>query len=196
MLTDPETRASLLNRLCDPASNEAWTEFVGLYRPLVYRVARTRGLQHADAEDLTQEVFAAVARAIESFDTQAGGSFRGWLFQITRNLCVNHLTRSRGPIGSGDSEVQRQLSLHPETEATLTLFRLEHRRLQFRLAAQRLRSEFSEPTWKAFWLTAVEEESIGEAARQLGKTEGAVRVARCRVLARLREELFDKDQSS
>ncbi len=195
-MTDPETRASLLNRLCDPASNEAWTEFVDLYRPLVYRVARTRGLQHADAEDLTQEVFTAVGRAIGAFDTQAGGSFRGWLFQITRNLCVNHLTRNRGPIGSGDSEVQRQLSLHPDTEATMTLFRLEHRRLQFRLAAQRLRSEFSEPTWNAFWLTAVAEKSIGEAARQLGKTEGAVRVARCRVLARLREELLDKDEST
>ena len=62
--------------LCDPASEEAWSEFAGVYRPLVIRVARAKGLQHADAEDLAQDVLATVGRAIESFDPDADGSFR------------------------------------------------------------------------------------------------------------------------
>jgi len=186
-LQGPETRATLIGRLGDPASEEAWAEFVGLYRPLVIRVARAKGLQYADAEDLAQEVLATVARAIDSFDLDADGSFRGWLFKITRNLCVNHITRRRGPIGSGDSDVQRLLLQQPSDEATVTLFQLEHRRLRFRRAAERLRPQFNEATWLSFWMTAVEGQPIESVAEQLGKTNGAVRVARCRVLARLKD---------
>ncbi len=185
----PETRVSLIGKLNDPASDEAWTEFARLYRPLVIRIARAKGLQHADAEDLAQEVLATVGRAIGSFDADADGSFRGWLFTITRNLCVNHLTRPRGPIGSGDSEMQRMLQEQPADEATVTLFQIEHRRLRFQQAAEQIKSQFNESTWLSFWLTAVAGRSIESVANELGKTNGAVRVARCRVLAKLKETI-------
>ena len=190
----PETRVSLIGRLGDPTAEEAWAEFVATYRPLVVRVARAKGLQHADAEDLAQEVLATVGRAIDSFDLDGNGSFRGWLFRITRNLSVNHLTRGpysgkRGPIGSGDSDVQQMLLQQPADEATATLFELEHRRIHFRYAAEQLRPRFNESTWMSFWLTAVEGQSIESVAEKLGKTSGAVRVARCRVLAKLKENL-------
>ena len=55
----PETRQSLLLRLKDATQQEAWQEFVDIYEPLVYRLARKRGLQHADAMDISQEVFSA-----------------------------------------------------------------------------------------------------------------------------------------
>ena len=151
--------------------------------------ACAKGLQHADAEDLAQEVLAIVGRAIESFDAQEGGSFRAWLFTITRNLCVNHLTRCRGPIGTGDSDVQRMLLESPDDDATLSLFDLEHRRLCFQRAADQLRPRISESTWLSFWLTAVDGQSIESVAQQLGKSNGAVRVARCRVLAQLKEQV-------
>ena len=51
----PETRPSLLVRLRDASQNEAWQEFTEIYEPLVYRLARQNGFQHADAQDLTQE---------------------------------------------------------------------------------------------------------------------------------------------
>ena len=182
----PETRESLLARLSSPQSDEGWHEFASIYRPLVYRVAVAKGLQHADADDLAQDVLANVERSIDQFDS-ARGSFRGWLYQITLNLVVNHLTRGRVPIGSGDSDVQRMLSQQPaDNDQTASLFRLEYRRACFQQAAAMVKSEFSESTWSAFWLTAVELQSIASVAKQLGKSEGAVRVARCRVLDRLR----------
>jgi RNA polymerase sigma-70 factor (ECF subfamily) len=61
----PATRASLIVKLRDPADTDAWREFVTLYEPLVYRLARRKGLQDADARDLCQEVFRTVAQAIE-----------------------------------------------------------------------------------------------------------------------------------
>ncbi|TWU04054.1 sigma-70 family RNA polymerase sigma factor [Neorhodopirellula pilleata] len=190
----PETRASLIASLNDPASEEAWYEFAAVYRPLVIRVARAKGLQHADADDLAQDVLAAVGNAIGSFTTTGEGSFRRWLYQITRNLVVNQLTRGpfsgqRGPIGSGNSDVQKFLSQAPAPgDQTATLFQLEYQRTRFQQAATKVKDQFSESTWQCFWLTSVENQSAEQVASSIGKTAGAVRVARCRVLAKIREE--------
>ncbi len=192
-MQDPETRPSLIGQLHDPASHDAWAEFVGLYQPVVYRVARGRGLQHADAEDIAQDVFATVGRKVGEFDLGRCGSFRGWLLKITRDQVVNKLTRGPRDVGSGDSEVQAMLGEQPARSETLTLLRVEHQRALLARAAERLRGSISPPIWDAFWITAVEGISIAEAAERLGKTEGSVRVARCRVLARLRKEVQDHD---
>jgi len=63
----PETRASLILRLPDAADARAWDDFIGVYAPLVYRLARRHGLQPADADDVVQDVLAAVARSVESW---------------------------------------------------------------------------------------------------------------------------------
>ncbi|MCO8123515.1 sigma-70 family RNA polymerase sigma factor [Stieleria sp. TO1_6] len=189
----PETRPSLIGKLRDPASHDAWAEFVSLYQPIVYRVARQRGLQHADAEDLIQDVFATVGRKVGEFDFQHGGSFRGWLMKIARDLVVNKLTRGPRDIGSGDSDVHVMLGQQLDQNKTLSLLRVEHQRALLARAAERMRDSVSRPTWDAFWLTAVEGNSIAQVAERLGKTEGAVRVARCRVLAQLRKEVQSDD---
>ncbi|GAB5405202.1 MAG: sigma-70 family RNA polymerase sigma factor [Aureliella sp.] len=190
----PETRPSLIGKLHDPAAGEAWAEFVRLYQPIVYRVAVRRGLQHADAEDLTQDVFATVGRKVGKFDLQRGGSFRGWLLKITRDQVVNKLNRGPREIGAGDTEARDLMNAHPDREETETLLRVEHQRLVLAEASERLRAKISPPIWEAFWRTAVQGQSITDVAKQLGKSEGAVRVARCRVLAQLRIEVQADDR--
>ena len=62
----PPTRPTLLVRIRDARDQEAWGRFVDLYGPLVYGFLHKRGLQDADAADLTQDVMRQVATAVES----------------------------------------------------------------------------------------------------------------------------------
>ncbi len=192
MDTAPTTRASLLIRLQNPADGRAWTEFVEVYGPLVRRLARGRGLQHADVEDVAQEVFSVVAAAIERGEYDpARGSFRGWLFRIARNRAINALIAlARQPRGSGDSAVLRvvadQAAGSAEESAQLVI---EYRRRLLEWAADRVRGEFSQAVWQAFWATGVEGRPAAEVAKDLGMGVGSVYNAKSRVMSRLRSEI-------
>src|SRR5271155_2942058 len=90
----PLTRASLLIRIQDPADAEAWREVFELYAPGIYGVARKRGLQGADAADLMQDVLRSVAGAAGRLNYDpAKGTFRGWLYSVTRNKIYNFLDK-------------------------------------------------------------------------------------------------------
>ncbi len=186
----PATRRSLIVKLRDPADSAAWIEFVALYEPLVYRLARHKGLQDADARDVCQEVFQAVARSIDRWEPDRG-SFRGWLSRIARNLLINFLTRHRfQPRGSGATSVQELLEAHPAADPAATaLFEAEYQRRLLRWAAEEVRPEFTPATWQAFWQTAVEDRPPGDVAAELGLSVGAVYIARSRVLSRLRRRI-------
>ena len=61
----PETRDSLLVQVRSPANREAWEEFAQIYQPVIYRLARLRGMQDADAQDLSQQVVVAVEPIVQ-----------------------------------------------------------------------------------------------------------------------------------
>jgi RNA polymerase sigma-70 factor (ECF subfamily) len=185
----PQTRASLLVQIRDGANHAAWQEFMRLYGPVVYGFARNRGLQDADAADLMQDVMRSVMNAIGRLEYDRGqGTFRGWLFTITRNKVFNFLSARRiRPQGSGDTTTNRLLDAQPEANDGADVWEAEYQRRLASLAMQRIQAEFQATTWRAFWLTAVEGASAAEAARQTGLSTGAVYVAKSRVLARLKQ---------
>ncbi|MCA9038500.1 MAG: sigma-70 family RNA polymerase sigma factor [Planctomycetaceae bacterium] len=194
----PETRESLILRVKDPEDQLAWSELIAVYRPVVCRMARARGLQHADAEDLAQNVFASVARAIESWQPIDGGPrFRNWLARISRNAILNALTRLRPDAAAGTSSVAEVLDEIPAgstepTDEDLKLDRIlqrESRLEAIRWAANEIQSEFTETTWSIFHATAMEGRAAAQVAATYKRSIGAVYAARCRVAARLRQKL-------
>ena len=193
MTTTPTTRTSLLLKLRDPRDHEAWVEFVILYEPVIYRQLRKCGLQDADARELMQEFFIAVSRRIEHWElAKERGSFRGWLRRVTRNLVINWMRHGqRRMIAFGGPESQ---SLFADVAADdcpeSTDFDTELRRSTFQRASECVRQEQSLKTWQAFWSTAIDGKTPAIVARELGMSVGAVRVAKCRVLARLKEVVF------
>ena len=186
------TRASLLVRIRDGGDADAWREFVRTYAPVVYGFARKRGLQDADAADLMQDVLRSVVGAAGrlEYDPQRG-TFRGWLYTVTRNRIFNFLDgRRHREHGAGDTRVQQRLEEQPATEIDLAAaWDGEYERALARRAMEAVRGEFKEPTWKAFHGTAVEGRPAAAVGAGLGMSAGAVHVAKSRVLARLREEV-------
>jgi RNA polymerase sigma-70 factor (ECF subfamily) len=186
------TSRSLLDRVkADDAA--AWDRLVGLYAPLVYRWCRRWDLPEQEIADVFQDVFQAVAAHIAGFRRErSGDTFRGWLRTITQNKVRDHFRkRGREPDGAGGTEAQLRFARLPDAQPPEDDDSGEDRgdRSLFGRALDLIRDEFEERTWRAFWLTAVEERAPTEVAHELGMSPGAVRVAKSRVLRRLREEL-------
>lgn len=186
----PDTRHSLILRLTDPEDAQAWEEFAAIYGPLVFRLARAKGFQDADAREVSQEVLLAVSRAVHRWEpNHQKGRFRDWLFRITRNWMINFLSRRNlRSIAGGESLVQdladpESRDLSSESDE----FELEYRREVFRWAAEQVQQQVREPTWRAFWLVAVEQDTVPEVSSKLGISIGAVHIACSRVRARLRD---------
>ena len=187
MNSSPHTRPSLLVRLRDAADHDAWRQLVELYAPLVYRFLRKRGLQDADAADLTQDVLRSLAAAIDSFEYDPRrGSFRGWLFTVARNKLHTFLRKKKRRPTEDDEE---RLLREPAPDEDVELWEQEYRQRLFDWAADRVRGQFQEATWQAFWRTAVEGQPPRSVADSLKMSVGAVYIARSRVLARLKEEV-------
>lgn len=187
-----ETHDSLLLRLVDAADHEAWCQFTAIYRPLIYRVARRRGLQDADAQDLAQQVLLSVAGAIGRWQAKPKrAKFRTWLHTVARNAVIDHLRAGRLDVAQGGSTAQLRLQEEADGRVNDAELEREYQRELFRWAAREVRGEFAETTWLAFWRTAVEGLSIPAVADELGKTTGAVYIARSRVMQRLRDKVTE-----
>lgn len=108
-----------------------------------------RGLQHADADDLAQQVFLSVAKAIENWEPDSRQPpFRVSLTRITRNAIFNALTRRKPDASSGSTSVQEMLRELSERNDEITQQLMEvSRREAIRWATEEIQSEFTEVTW-------------------------------------------------
>lgn len=194
----PDTVDSLIIRIRDPSNRVAWDQFEQLYRPVIFRIARAKGLQHADALDLVQQVLISVVSAIHRFEKRADGiRFRNWLSRITRNAILKALSRQPRDRAAGGSAILEVLSevpaADPETDA---LINLEYRRELFQRAAEQVRTEVQESTWLAFELTALQQAPIDRTAIVLAVSTGSVYMARSRVMRKIRNAVLRLEDSN
>lgn len=186
----PDTRQSLLRRVKNPADSDAWSEFITIYRPAVLRFALRRGLQPADAEDVTQRVFVSVARTMEEWEANdAAGSFRAWLLKVTRNAVINAVTRQPKARGAGGTSTMQRIVEQPDKRSMEDDLDWEYLRAEFRRAAGDVQHEFDPSTWQAFWQTAVEQKNVADVAKSLGKSTGSVYAARSRIMRRIKQRV-------
>jgi RNA polymerase sigma-70 factor, ECF subfamily len=187
-LTDiPETRDSLLLRVVDQRDFAAWDQFVRLYEPVVYGVARRNGLQDADAQDVAQQVMIAVSKALPTWERRDENTrFRNWLLRIARNATINMLTRQPIDRAVGGSDVVSAEVAEAKSELDSQID-YEYRRQLFRLAAEQVQTQSDAITWQAFSMTTIEGLSIQEAAVKLGRTEAVIYASRSRIMRRLRD---------
>ena len=195
------TSRSLLQRVRtqDPA---AWDRLVELYAPFVFQQCRRARLAPEDSADVFQEVFQAAFAKLDSFEKRkAGDTFRGWLCTITANKVRDHFRRlEREPRGVGGSEVKARLAevqapSDPAGDGTESgtgpVVAVSPERELFQRALQAIRPHFHERTWLAFEGTVLRGRTPKDVGEELSMAPGTVRVAKSRVLQRLRAELGD-----
>jgi RNA polymerase sigma-70 factor (ECF subfamily) len=195
------TRASLLRAAADPANRKAREAFAEYYGGVIRAWCRRNGLQETDADDVAQALVLRLLKGLPSFEYDPGkGRYRAYVRQAVDWAIKDfhrrhqrdkdfHRRHQRDPGVLGQlhevpapddpavEDLTRELSGHMERDR------------QVQEARDRVRQRLGEATWQAFWLTTVEDLPTDEVARRLGKKPGAVRVAKCRTLRAIREEL-------
>lgn len=188
------TSLSLIDRAREHEP-EAWRRLCAIYAPLVYGWARKAGVRQDDAPDVVQDVFRIVAQHLTRFrHDRPEDTFRGWLLTITRNEIRGHFRRQSKQASAGEggtTSLDRIHQLPDDNGAVTDDWHDEEaaRHEVLRRAAEIIRDDFEPQTWQAFWRSVVEGHETAEIAADLKMTINAIRQAKHRVLARLKETL-------
>jgi RNA polymerase sigma-70 factor (ECF subfamily) len=184
----------LLERLRGaPPDASDWGRLHDLYLPLIRSwLRRVPGLGD-EADDLAQEVLAAVARELPAFERCRDGAFRAWLRQITLNrVRAFHKARRRRPLAGAGEAMDRLLAQleDPASDLARQWDRAHDRHVLHKLLAV-IQADFEPATWQAFTRFTLDGRPASQVARELGTSEAGVYRAKFRVLRRLREEAGD-----
>jgi RNA polymerase sigma-70 factor (ECF subfamily) len=193
---ETSTSCSLLMQLKD-GQPAAWERLTSLYAPLVYHWCRKMRLPEQDMPDVFQQVFQSVASHIQAFHKdRPGDTFRNWLRAITRNKVRDHfrrIARQEQAAGGTDAQIYFSQLAAPladtEGDEEDSHDEAEEVRQLLRGALEHIREQVQPQTWLAFWKVVVEGKTPEDVGEELAMRPGTVRVAKSRVLSRLRAEL-------
>lgn len=187
---DRDTPYSLLIRLAQEVRDErAWNEFVQHYQPYICAWCSERGLQQADADDVTQIVLEQLLVTMREFRYDPARSFRAWLRTVTVRACNRFALKESRAAGRKDLSSLRALDEAPARQELARRLEEAFDAELLQQAMQTVRGSVAPHTWEAFRLTALLHQSGAEAARQLDMPVMHVYVARQRVQIRLRQEV-------
>jgi RNA polymerase sigma-70 factor (ECF subfamily) len=185
----PLTPDSLIEQ-CLGGDQAAWDTIVRQNWRKVFNVAYKFVGKHDEAEDLTQDIFLKIFKALNTFDRRA--NFQTWIISISRNLCIDHYRSVRKERQTIAREVDAA-DLQPVSLERGPYQAAEHQDLRgmLRQALQALPATLR----TAVVLRDLQELSYQEIADQLGLPEGTVksRINRGRIeLAHQLKRLQDK----
>jgi RNA polymerase sigma-70 factor (ECF subfamily) len=193
----PETRHSLIVRLKDQRNDLAWTEFVCAYEPFLMRLVRKQGTPDRHVGDVSQQLLIAIARSVDGWKPDGkAASFRRWLGRVARNVVIKFMMRERKQItGQGGSDFLTLTEEMPDASIDAQQAKRYEQELIL-WAAELVRVEFRETSWRAFWETQIEGRSVADVSEELGVSTGSIYMSRSRIFARIRshiEEVLDEE---
>lgn len=154
--------------------------YQSIFRYLVYRTGDPRA-----AEDLTGDVFLKMLEALPAFRVGTA-SFRAWLFQIARNLAIDHYRRNHSRPVQPLEEAFPAPGEHPE-EAV-------QRQLTGELLLQAL-SHLPDDQRDVVLMRFVEGMPLAEVAATLHRSEDAIKGLQRRALINLRALLESMEEN-
>ena len=165
----PTTPDSLIEQ-CLAGDQVAWEQIVRQNWRKVFNVAYKFVGKHDEAEDLTQDIFLKIFKALNTFDRRA--NFQTWIISISRNLCIDHYRSVRKERQTIARDVDSS-ELQPATTDRGPYAQAEHQdlRAQLRQALEALPLTLR----TAVVLRDLQELSYQEIADRLGLPEGTVK---------------------
>lgn len=163
-----DTPVSLLDRLRRRPAAEDWERLVRLYEPFIRRLLAAPALR-GEADDLAQDVLAAVVQHIPTFRRERCGAFRAWLRTIVVNR-VNAGRRQRHdrPGAAGGTDGYLALLEVPDPGDGLSAaWDAEHDAHVARRLLELIEPEFTPATWQAFRGLAIDGRSAADVAADL-----------------------------
>lgn len=167
----------------------AWWRLVARYSSIIFAWARHAGLPDADAAEVLQEVLVAVHRGLRNFQHPLRAkAFRNWLWAITRRKIIDAYRRrsdaSNLPAAALEGVRDQPVFVRSELGAG------RQRQMEFLGVLHdldKIRRRVQPHVWEAFWRTTIDEQRASVVGAELGMTPAAVRLAKHRVLASIRE---------
>jgi len=167
--TSPTSTEALVER-CLAGDQAAWDQIVRQHWRKVFNLAYKFVGRHDEAEDLTQDIFLKIFKALHTFDRRA--NFQTWLISISRNLCIDHYrsvrkereTMARDVDASQLAPVSRERGPHSQLEQT-----------DLKNLVKLALAELPPALRQAVVLRDLQEFSYQEIADQLGLPEGTVK---------------------
>ena len=166
----PAASTDELIERCLAGDQAAWEQIVRQNWRKVFNVAYRFVGRHDEAEDLTQDIFLKIFRALQTFDRRA--NFQTWIISISRNLCIDHYRSVRKERETMARDVDAA-DLSPVARG-----RGPHGQLEQRDLRDLIRTALAElpPTLReAVMLRDLQEFSYQEIADRLGLPEGTVK---------------------
>jgi len=174
MSSDPDlaapTSTNDLVAQCLGGDQLAWEQIVRQHRRKVFNLAYRFVGRYEEAEDLTQDIFLKIFKALHTFDRRA--NFQTWLVSISRNFCIDHYRSMRKERQTIARDVDAS-ELSPATKERGPLAQLEQ--LDLKDLIRRALAELPESLRRAVELRDLEEYSYQEIADQLDLPEGTVK---------------------
>ena len=188
-----ETRKSLIVRLKNEQNEFAWREFVCSYEGFLIQLARRQGVPERHIPDVTQQILLVIAKSIDGWkDDGNAASFRRWLSTVSRNVVIRFMSRERKQAGGiGGSDLVAKLQNVEDKPDERHVQQYQHELIVW--AAEQVRHEFLETSWRAFWATVIDERLVDDVAEELGVSPGSIYMSRSRIMARIKKKVAEVD---
>ena len=184
------TRSSVIRAVANTENEAAWQRFFDLYAGFVFSIARSKGLNDTDADDIVQMVFADLARNLPSFKyDREKGRFRSYLAALVKWRVIDRLKAVRR-----DADLKADFMEEAKSAATTEDEDFEEREWQsaaMEETLRRIKPEVRPEHYAAFVASAVEGQDTDVVTKLYGISRDSLYQIRKRLTVKLREKLAE-----
>ena len=184
------TRSSVIRAVANTENEAAWQRFFDLYAGFVFSIARSKGLNDTDADDIVQMVFSDLARNLPSFKyDREKGRFRPYLAALVKWRVIDRLKAVRR-----DADLKADFMEEAKSAATTEDEDFEEREWQsaaMEETLRRIKPEVRPEHYAAFVASAVEGQDTDVVTKLYGISRDSLYQIRKRLTVKLREKLAE-----